>query len=223
MIITRSYFKGEIAISNAEDKAPNSNLLGNGLSLDQFIARYERDIMTRILGYDLYKLFSDQFDKSLSTGLWTLKDSADAKWNELLNGKEYILNGVNVKWEGLVFKDGTVNNGIDQSLIAYYVYTKFIEATEFTHSGVGMQSELSKNSVRVDARSKIADAFNSFYGLAIGNSSYYNNYQYFDSYFNNSGYKSLYDFIGDMNGLDSATYPNWCPTTQFKLENRYGL
>ena len=223
MIITRSYFKGEIQISNAEDKAPNSNLLGNGLSLDQFIARYERDILTRLFGYDLYKLFSDQFDVSASTGLWTLKSGADAKWGELLNGKEYTLNGVNAKWQGLVFKDGTINSGIDQSLIAYYVYSKFIEATEFTHSGVGMQSELSKNSERVNARSKVANSFNSFYDLAIGEGHYYNDYYYFDSHFNNSGYRALYDFIRDMNDLDSATYPNWCPTTNFKLENRYGL
>ena len=222
MITTRSYFKGEIAIANAADKAPNSNLLGNGLSLDQFIARYERDVLTRVLGYDLYKLFSDQFDKPQS-GKWTLKTGADAKWGELLNGKEYTLSGVNVKWQGLVFKDGTINNGIDQSLISYYVYSKFIEATEFTHSGVGMQSELSKNSERANARSKVADAFNSFYDLAIGENSYYNSYQYFDSYFNNSGYRSLYDFISDMNDLDSTTFPNWCPTTNFKLENRYGL
>ena len=222
MITTRLYFKGEIAIANAADKAPNSNLLGNGLSLDQFIARYERDVLTRVLGYDLYKLFSDQFDKPQS-GKWTLKTGADAKWGELLNGKEYTLSGVNVKWQGLVFKDGTINNGIDQSLIAYYVFAKFIEATEFTHSGVGMQSELSKNSLRADARSKVAMAFNSFYELAIGIGHYYNDYQYFDSQFNNSGYRSLYDFLSDMNDLDNTTYPNWCPTTNFQLENRYGL
>lgn len=222
MITTRAYFKGEIAIANATDKAPNSNLVGNGLSLDQFMARYERDVLTRTLGYDLYKLFSDQFDKPQS-GKWTLKSGADAKWGELLNGKEYVLGGVNVKWQGLVFKDGTINDGIDQSLIAYYVYGKFIEATEFTHSGVGMQSELSKNSLRADARSKVAQAFNSFYDLAIGQGHYYNDYIYFDSHFNNSGYRSLYDFLSDMNDLDSATYPNWCPTTNFKLENRYGL
>ena len=221
MITTRSYFKGEIAISNAENLAPNSNLVGNGLSLDQFIARYERDVLTRLFGYDLYKLFSEQFDISASTGNWTLKTGADAKWNELLNGKEYTLSGVKVKWQGLIFKDGTINNGIDQSLIAYYTFGKFIEATEFSHSGVGMQSELSKNSERANARSKVADSFNSFYQLAVG--SYYNNYQYFDSYYNNSGYRSLYDFISDMNALDAATYPNWCPTTVFKLENRYGL
>lgn len=223
MITTRSYFKGEIAIANAADKAPNSNLLGNGLSLDQFIARYERDVLTRVLGYDLYKLFSDQFDVSASTGLWTLKTGADAKWGELLTGKQYTLSGVEVKWQGLIFKDGTINNGIDQSLIAYYVFSKFIEATEFSHSGVGMQAELSKNSIRADARSKVANAFNSFYDLAIGDGHYYNDVYYFDTHYNNSGYRSLYDFIGDMNALDSATYPNWCPTTSFKLENRYGL
>ena len=223
MIITGSYFKGEIAIANALDNAPNSNLLGNGLSLDQFIARYERVILTQLFGYDLYKLFSEQFNVSPADGLWTLKSGVDTKWSDLLNGKEYELNGVTVKWQGLIFKDGTINDGIDQSLIAYYVYTKFIEATEFNHSGVGMQSELSKNSTRVNARSKVAMAFNSFYDLAIGQATYYNDNYYFDCHYNNSGYRSLYDFLSDMNAIDSDTYPNWNPTTQFRLENRYGL
>ena len=221
MITTGEYFKGEIAISNAQDNAPNSNLLGNGLSLNQFISRYEPDVLTRLFGYSLYKVFSEQFDISPTTGLWTLKTGADTKWSDLLNGKDYTLGGIDVKWQGLIFKDGTVNDGLDQSLISYYVYCKFIEDTELTHSGVGMQSELSKNSERANARSKVATAFNSFYGLAIG--SYCNIYNYYDGYFNNSGYRSLYDFISDMNALDSTTYPNWNPTTRFELENRYGL
>lgn len=222
MITTGEYFKGEILVANALDKAPNSNLLGNGLSLKQFIARYEPDVLTRLFGYDLYKLFSDQFDKPQS-GLWTLKSGVDTKWGDLLNGKEYELSGVNVKWQGLIFKDGTINEGIEQSLITYYVYGKFIEATEFTHSGVGMQAESSKNSTRVNASSKVAMAFNSFYDLAIGEGAYYNDVYYFDAHYNNSGYRSLYDFLRDMNALDSATYPNWNPTTNFKPENRYGL
>lgn len=222
MITTGEYFVGEILVSNALDKAPNSNLLGNGLSLKQFIARYEPDVLTRLFSYSLYKLFSDQFDKPQS-GQWTLKSGVDAKWDELLNGKEYQIGGVDVKWQGLVFKDGTVNEGIEQSLIAYYVYGKFIEATEFTHSGVGMQTELSKNSDRANARSKVAMAFNSFYDLAIGEGTYYNDVYYFDCHYNNSGYRSLYDFLRDMNALDNTTYPNWNPTTNFKPENRYGL
>lgn len=221
MIITRPYFKGEIAIANANDKAPNSNLLGNGLSLDQFIARYERAILNQLLGYDLYKMFSDEFDIAAS-GAWTLKGTAATKWSELLNGKEYTDGGVNVKWQGLVFKDGTTNDGIDQSLIAYYVYSKFIEATEFIHSGVGMQAEASKNSTRVNARSKIVNAYNEFYMLAIGEVDGYC-FDGYNSYLCGDGYKSLYDFIRDMNALDDTTYPNWNPTTTFKLENRYGL
>lgn len=217
MIVTRSYFKGEIQVANSQKKAPNSNLLGNSLSLDQFIARYERVILTKLLGYDLYKSFSDQFDVS-AAGVWTLKTGIDAKWGDLLNGKEYVENGINVKWQGLIFKDGTTNDGIDQSLIAYYVYSKFIEATEFNHSGVGMQSEASKNSTRVNARAKVANAFNTFYMMACG---YTYDYDGLLSYLSGD-YKTLYQFITDMNALDSATYPNWSPTS-FELTNRYGL
>lgn len=47
MITSRSHFKINIAIPNANDTAPNSNLIGNGTELDLFIDKYERDVLTK--------------------------------------------------------------------------------------------------------------------------------------------------------------------------------
>ena len=51
MIITPSYFTGPIAIANGQDVAPNSELLGNGVKLQDFIDRYEREALISVLGY----------------------------------------------------------------------------------------------------------------------------------------------------------------------------
>lgn len=234
-IITRSYFeKGETKIANAADLAPNSDLLGNGVSLEQFIARYERDILTRLLGYDLYSQFKEQFDIDPATGVWTIKGAAADKWKRLLNGYEYTKDGVKVNWQGLIFADGGTDDSVKQSLIAYYVYTKFIEATAFQNTGVGMSAASSKNSKRVDANADVALAFNDFYALAIGpnynlpynnfnNGSLYQYEGYFSGLLQGNGYKSLYDFISDMNAEDPTTFTNWIPNINFKLANRLGL
>ena len=200
--------------------------LGNGISLEIFISRYERDILVRLLGFALYKEFSEQFDVNVSTGAWVLKTGADVKWKELLNGKEYVVNDELQSWKGLVFVDGVGNLAIHQSLIAYYVYKKFIEATEFNHSGVGMTAEQAKNSIRVGSQAKVAQAHNDFYILSFGNSMYGQNdlnYEGLNSYMIGDGYRSLYEFLEDANNAVPATYKNWKPSYGLKLEDRFGL
>ena len=234
-IISRLYFeKGETAIANAVDLAPNSDLLGNGVSLEGFIERYEREILNKLFGYDLYSQFKLQFDIDPATGVWTLKGAATGtQWDWLLNGYEYTQDGIKVKWQGLIFSDGGTDNSVKQSLIAYYVYTKFIEATAFQNTGVGMSASRSKNGTRVDANADVALAYNDFYALAIGSN--YNQYNvlynggiyqyegYYSGLLQGNGYKSLYDFINDMNVLDPTNFENWTPSYSFKPKNRLGL
>ena len=225
-IITRSYFeKGETMIANVLDLAPNSDLLGNGVSIEVFIARYERDILTRLFGYDLYSEFVSQFDIDPVTDLWTLKAaSVGTKWDWLLNGYEYTKDGAKVKWQGLIFSEGGSANELKQSLIAYYVYSKYIEATAFQNAGIGMVADQGKNSVRVDANADVALATNDFFALAIGYYDY--SIKYYDGCFSwlvtGSGYRSLYNFLEDMNQEDPLNFPAWQPGV-FKLKNRFGL
>jgi hypothetical protein len=207
MITSSSYYKGKIAIANAQDTAPNSNLLGNRASLNESIEKYERDVLVKLFGYDLFKLFKAEFDIDATTGVWTIKTGTAQKWKDLLTGKEYTLNGVNVTWKGLIFSEGGANNKVDQSLLANYVYAKWIEDNEVNHSGVGFINEIPKGAIQVSNRSKWANALNEFYKLVVKGS---------------NGVRSLYQFLGDMNALDSTTYPNWVGE-DFKLVNRYGL
>ena len=120
MIIDGSYFKGSIHIDNVQDTAPNSDLLGNGNAINDFISEYEPSLLTKCLGVALYDELSDELDPTKENGL---KDTALAKWDDLLNGKLYSINDVAQKWPGLRFTEGTLN----RSLIAYYVFFQFLE------------------------------------------------------------------------------------------------
>lgn len=207
MITKHSHFKGDIHIPNVEDTAPNSNLLGNATSLDLFIDECESDVLTQCLGYSLYDEFINQFNES-----GELKEEAPEKWNDLLNGKEYQVDGKNVKFRGLTFKQGN----LDRSLIAYYVFYQFLENDESSYTGTGIKKEKSKNSENASAAPKAIKAWRKFYKLTVGDFDNpkiieKSNGTGIDWLGGNSGVKSLYQFIQDMNNIDPSTYPNWSP------------
>jgi hypothetical protein len=97
-LIDKSYFNFDVSIS---DSAFND--------VDNWIDRYEKEILTQLLGYELYKLVANSTDTS-------------GRLYDLINGKEYTVshNGRDqlVKWNGLINEDKV-------SLIAYYVYYQY--------------------------------------------------------------------------------------------------
>lgn len=211
MITSSTYFKGSIAVPNAEDTAPNSNLLGNVTELKTFIEEYELDVTTKCFGYSLNKAFRSNLEVlDPATGIETMKPSADQKWKDLFSGKEYTKDDVLVNWRGLVFKDGT----FDRSLLAYYVFPEFLKNDMSSYGRMGMQIEKAKKSMRSQYNRLYVDSYNKFYDLAVG----FN----IESVKDNSGLRSLYQFIEDMNDLDPATYPDWLPYT-FPKVNIFGI
>lgn len=208
-IISRTYFKDEIRIANINSVSPNDEA-GNGPLLDRFINKYEREVLIKCLGYHLYNEFKLQFDIDATTGVWTLKGDADAKWDELLNGLEYQINGVNAIWRGLIHTNSDIDGAdADHSLIAYYVYSKFVNSEEYTHAGIGFQREKAKNAMIVSGVTKSVNAWNTFVDMV-------------EHRHDETLEVTLYDFIQDMNVLDSTTYPNWQGEC-FKYENRFSL
>lgn len=208
MITSRSYFKGSLRIANVLDTAPNSNLVGNSAIADLDIVKYEREALIKLFGYTLYKEFKSKFDID-SNGLWTLKAAeSGSKWDDLLNGKEYTLNGNTVYWKGLVYTDSDESGATpDQSLLAYYIYAMFVRDEEFSHAGIGFQAEQAQAADRVSSRSKYAWAYNEFVRMVE---------------FSDNRERSLYDFISDMNAETADTYAEWDYET-FNYVNRFGL
>lgn len=217
MILTRSYFKADIHIPNAQDTAPNSSLLGNGSKLDLFIEDYEREVLTKCLGFDLYNEFYTQFENN------ELKPTAHQKWKDLLNGKTYELNGRTVKFKGLIFKQGN----LERSLIAYYIFYQFLKDDIESYTGTGIKQEKSKNAIAVSPIPKAVKSWRKFFELAVGQHfnptiMYRNSGVGIDWLQGNTGERSLYQFINDSNVIEPNTYPNWSPYP-FENLNQFGV
>lgn len=207
MITTRAYFTLNSELPFVSDDVPNASLVGNKSEADATIQRYEKDILLKTLGYPNYKTFMSQFDYDEATNIHTIKTTADQKWKDLLNGKEYTVNGVDVIWQGIIFKDEDVN----RSFITNYCYCKWLEKDTSKHLGVGLSEPQAKGAKRANPAYKYTDAYNDFVSMVVGN--YYNGF----SNEIGSGVRSLYEFLNDMNKLDSTTYPNWLPTKFSKI------
>lgn len=141
--IANTYFVGEINI-------PNVSETGTAAALLQATTQYEKEILISLLGYKLYSLLIA--DCAGGTGLPVTQIYID-----LVNGKEFTHNykgqDYTIKWEGL-------KNSALQSLIAYYVFYKYVErdVTRLYGTGVSM-AKAGEGWGRVSPMSKLINAW----------------------------------------------------------------
>lgn len=113
--IDTSYFYGErsiAGISQAETAA----------ALAIFIDGKEDELMTRLMGYNLYKLYKAGITASTQI------------YKDIRDGKEYTNSlGIADKWVGLAFTVGTSK----RSLIANYVYWHYVRDNHTFTTGSG--------------------------------------------------------------------------------------
>lgn len=199
MIAPISCYKGNIEIPSIDPtNTPNASRVGKSTKLNDFIDEYEMDALSQSLGFALNDDFQSNLEVVSGQINQTIKADADQKWKELFNGKTYQLNGKPAKWRGLIFKEG----GRDFSLLAYYVFKNFFENDMTHYGGIGLQIEEAKNAERAYYAPKFVNAHQRFYELTVGHC---------DDVQKTAGYRSLYQFIRDMNNIDPTTYPNWMP------------
>lgn len=221
MIINRRYFKGDIYISNLTDDVLDT-VLDTKSDIDAFLLEYERNCLDLVLGNVLSLKFISQLDDTQPNGL---KVGADAKWNDLLNGKSYQVNGKNVYWRGIRFANVPTNTP-DMSFVAEYVYFHYLKKDQSNYSGVGLQSEQPKNSIKVNATAKAVTAWRKFYNRVQGS---YMNPKIIS---NSIGYgvmwngsetaRTLYQFISDINAKTPDTYTDFEPFL-FNNINEFGI
>lgn len=98
-LIDRSYFVGEINI-------PNTHRIEIQERLDLFIETHEPELLCDLLGYSLYKAFTQGLQGA----------PVDQKWKDLLEGVEYTNQSDRLtKWRGLVSLPLDLVNAIDAS------------------------------------------------------------------------------------------------------------
>ena len=143
-LINQTYFVGEINIP--------VKTYGN---IDTFISRYEREILIKLFGYTLYKLISAYSSTNPSASPQRIRD--------IIEGKEFELDGFIYKWNGLI-------NPEKESIIAYYVYYHYVRSQQSHTSTTGETKDNHENANNVEVFPKIQYAWNKMLRL-IGDQS----------------------------------------------------
>lgn len=141
MTIDTTYFEGELSMGQITSAPVIA-------AVNLFIQKYEDDLLTKLLGYELYKAYK--------AGI-AVTPTPDVKWTELRDGKEYTnSNGRLLKWNGLKFSNGSLK----QSLIANYVYFQYLKDNISFTMGAGEAKPKSSSSDNVNPYPKMVRAWN---------------------------------------------------------------
>lgn len=131
MIINASYFVGKINLPQVGDSAGLANV-------QLFINQYEPEYLQRILGYDLWKVFTEG-------------EPTDPRWEALLGGEEYIQYDKTRKFEGLAAMP---------SPIAQYIYYHFMEDNAIHTVLTGTTVPKTANAIPSNPVPKLVQAWN---------------------------------------------------------------
>lgn len=136
-IIDYNYFVGEINL-------PHTGSEDGYAVVDQFINRYEQEYLQSVLGYDLWKAFTNGIAAT----------EPEQKWIDLRDGKEFTnLSGYNTKWMG--FKNSEL-----KSPIACYVYFHFMEDRVTDTAFIGEVKPSAENATQASPSAKMMNAWN---------------------------------------------------------------
>lgn len=152
-IINDTYFQEDRLIPNLGNGGIGS--VGN-VDIEPLIDSECRSLLDSVLGYKAFKEFSDSLDVK-----GEIKPDTPQKWIDLINGLEYEKNGITYYYRGLKYSLGASKN----SLLAYYVYYKWIDQNVSKSTGVGEVVLQSKNAINVGLTSKLVDIWNKFWTM----------------------------------------------------------
>ena len=214
-LINSSYFeKGDLYIPNNTDINVGDVGITNQTDLDFYIVEYERELLINALGIVLYEEYL--------VAIHNL-NQADQKWTDLIDGVTYTNPSSVVKrWEGL-------RGANKQSLVASFVYTKYLRNYNETFATTGVVRNDSKNATNYDATPKYIKAYNKFLRQYQADNlpnpiTYVNRFgtNGLDWYGSEDTTVSLYQFLTDSNNLDSTSFPDF--TFKFYAEqNSFGI
>jgi hypothetical protein len=240
MIIDNTYLKGEIYIPHAKPGIKDS-VTGVETEVISFISEYANDCLFKCLGPQLHADLLLNLDENETTWVDAL---ADAKWNDLVNGKEYVdpVSNLNVVWKGIRYTNLFNGSVYDRSFLAYYVYFFYEKKDYVTRAGIGHQEEKPSNATLTTPTQKVVNAWNKFVTHVQGDdvqpvNIYSNSGLLLHSinggninsikgigldYFKGNSETSLYKFIEDSNIISEGTYANFKPKFWTRI-NQFGI
>lgn len=188
-LIDTTYFVNDLNVPLSSNTTLNA-------VFTQAIARYEDEILKDLLGYALWREFTDAVAS---------ESPLAQKWVDLKDGAEFSFefggNTINTKWNGLVNSD-------KKSLIAYYIYYQHRVNTDSDYTSLGQSRSKSENSVMVNPLPKMVQVYNSMvslYGAIPASSRKYKSFLNNANYIHYNADPSAYNFLL----ANRATYSNW--------------
>jgi len=144
MLIDKSYFIGPLSISQLGHSAVVNNL-------NNFITRFETEVLTAALGYDLYKALIDAIE-----ALGSDEDYNDLpdKWKNLMLGTVFTSqSGYKLVWNGIA------NPTTKRSILTPVIYTEILRDKAITETGIGTSVPQSENAETISPNLKITQAW----------------------------------------------------------------
>lgn len=224
MITNNTYYKRELYIPHAKPTV-TSDVLTVSEELDAFIDKYERECLVKCLGLPLAVEFIATLDEANSNGL---KNGADSKWDDLLNGKTYTdLKGDSIEWRGIRRKLKLHDTKPGASFLANYVFYNYEQNYDVFRTGVGYVKPKGANTEERSPAQKAVKAWRDMVDIIQGRE--------FKSeviekafgvgvdYYHANEEKTLYQFIRDINYTAPDTYANFRPGYWEVRTNQFGL
>lgn len=125
------------------------------------IQKYEKQVLQYILGPSIFYELLENLERD-ENGIFKLKDTAEDKWNWLVNGHTYG-DCFKVKWDGLVFEVAKIDeNEIIESMMAPYIFYEWLLKERSMSTGVGEIKGEPQGGISVVSKHKRIDAWNTF-------------------------------------------------------------
>lgn len=206
-LIDSTYFVGDIALSNLDEI---ENTFQDSIDL------YEKEILTDLLGYQLYNAFITGIGETTPAQIWLdLRDGAEFTF-------DFCGNTITKKWNGLINNDKI-------SLIAYYVYYKHRYENLSTTTSINDVQGIPENASKVNDVRKMSYAWNNMmrlYGefpiIIPFYNRHYVTYSWFDKYSDTYEYytdePSAYNFLN----ANRENYDNWIFDPKNRI-NEFGI
>lgn len=221
MITISTYYKGEIYIPQAKPSVADE-VVGSKNDFSLIVDKYEEDCLIKCLGISLYREFLDNIDTEETT---LIKAGSDAKWDELMNGVEYVKNGKTLYWRGIRFKTPLNATEYNRSFLANYVYWFYMSSQYTSTTTTGEKKNKSANAENIVPSAKVVKAWNEFVEMVQGidnRAILYNKNGFLGvDYYRGNNNVSLYQFINDSNA-ESVVYDNFEPIN-WSVTNQFGI
>lgn len=209
-IIDESYFTDKLRIPNASE----IDVTGSADAFGTWIDREARLCLQKALGN---VLFAD-FNSNVTAGAYV---PGVAKWDNFVNGTDYTKNGKTFTWKGLIFTEGVYKG----SLLAFFVYCRWLEYQLSYQSGMGEVRGQAANSMSANSTHRYVSLWNSFVEMYQGQFektytySYLKGVPFFDYYGeSDDAYVSLLTFLKD----NEDDYPE-AQLEEYSYLNTFGL